>query len=232
MGSGGVIALVLGLVLGLGVGWILWRRNGLSAGERANVGARIEGLRRQLRIAEADRIEAIEAMNAAKDELRSERSLLDGVASQSGIPPRVFRRALARDYLHTADPYRANHLDIEVAAPDRPSAEPDGANTEQTEQTQRLMASLQDSLDQRAVLVQRLAAREQELSASRAEVARVAALRLEVAELRTRVADQAIESNRLEAELGQHDLIERLDRVIGELNDIRDRKRPPETGVV
>ena len=45
-------------------------------------------------------------------------------------------------------------------------------------------------------------------------------------------ADQAIESNRLEAELGQHDLIERLDRVIGELNDIRDRKRPPETGVV
>ncbi len=108
-----LIALVLGVLLGLGAGWLLWRGR-RDALERAE--DRLASARRRLDAAEADRLaisgQALELQRA----LRAERSLLDGVAAQAGIAPYDLRRTLAKDVLHLADPYRDRYLDEPIEA--------------------------------------------------------------------------------------------------------------------
>jgi hypothetical protein len=233
---GGIVALIVGVLVGLLVGWYLWRRNAMTRQESTNSEARSEGLQRRLLEVEADRVEATADLNRVKDALRAERSLLDGVASQSGVAPRRFRQALAREYLHIADPYRASYLSDEIDVEERSAASVDLVAAQR--------ASPHSSLgpEEQAGLRAELAAKQQLLDETRADIhelgvrvtryiervgdapRRATELQDEVAYLRGRLADRAIESNRIEREIGRDDdLVDRLDDVISELVRLRDK---------
>jgi hypothetical protein len=90
---------VLGAVVGLVAGWLLRTLRGPRTSDLRELEERVKQADRRLQAVTTDREEQRNDLQMLRAALRSERALLDGVASKSDVDPETFRRVVSREYL-------------------------------------------------------------------------------------------------------------------------------------
>lgn len=178
-----------------------------------------------------------DAVRELRRQLRAEQSLLDGVAAANGVSPRDFRRSLATEYLHAADPYRWQHLQgvVDVHETDADGSEsPNGiafsnGDSADGDQLARQLADKEAELDRTRLALTELRCRVETLLEHRrrqlpAMPGDVIDLREEVAELRSQMADRAIEADRLRVAVSQRTEAEfEIEAIVDQLTVLRER---------
>ena len=187
---------------------------------------------------EAERARVVEL----REELRAEQLLLDEVATRSRMSPRSFRAALARDYVHPADPYRAQHLSDDVIdLTDKPLTstefQPPRALASELAARDRTLDQVEAALRElRRDIEAVLCCRAESVSVpSSSESARrdtasglyagrkVVELREEVSTLRLRLAERQVDADRLAQQLAATEPDAGLQQLSAELADLRAR---------
>lgn len=229
----GLLLVVAAGVFGVAIGWFIGRaRVGrlFVKSARANTELTTQ--------VEAERARVVEL----REELRAEQLLLDEVATRTRMSPRSFREALARDYLHPADPYRAHHLpDGVIDLTDKPSRstefQPPRALASELAARDRALDQIEASLRELRRDVEALVCgRAESTSAVRSvDVPRpgtasdlhagrkVVELREEVSTLRLRLAERQVDADRLAQQLAATEPDAGLRQLSAELADLRAR---------
>ncbi len=178
-----------------------------------------------------------DSIRELRRELRAEQSLLDGVAAANGVSPRDFRRSLATQYLHAADPYRWHHqqgvVDTEETNANGTdfSTGTESFNGQQAPDSQvaRQLAEKEAELEKTRLALTEIRCRVEHLLEQRRRQlptmpGDVIDLREEVAELRSQMADRAIEADRLRATINQRTQAEpEISAIVDQLTVLRER---------